>query len=272
MLVGVKAQSRKDRRCAGKEKTMKTKIIPALLLTAALLALAGCEKAEPNTESPQALLTSVAESTAKHETVGINTEIEPESPAEKEESEETPTEDAPDTTATPTEPDAPPTPQTPIESKLAVSNSPQTEPPKTEPDKSVTETPKQEEPTPIKPTESPKEPEPTVKPETEPPADHTPPPPEEKPKDPVQPSEPAFDVNYWVDYAKGYAQSLGLTLSSWAVECWDNPIPAAPHCTNLASDIQGYLNRYAKSGEVTDVWIWAESLGNNQYQIYIGYA
>ena len=129
-----------------------------------------------------------------------------------------------------------------------------------------------------KPTEPPKKPEPTkepelsVNPETEPSEEPTPPPAEEKPKEPEQPSEPAFDVNYWVDYAKGYAQSLGLTLSSWAVECWDNPIPAAAYCTNIAEDIQGYLNRYAKSGEVMDVWIWAESLGNNQYQIYIGYA
>lgn len=133
-----------------------------------------------------------------------------------------------------------------------------------------TETPKPTEP-PKKP-EPTKEPEPPVNPETEPSEEPTPPPAEEKPKEPEQPSEPAFDVNYWVDYAKSYAQSLGLTLSSWAVECWDNPIPAAAHCTNLAADIQGYLNRYAKSGEVTDVWIWAESLGNNQYQIYIGFA
>lgn len=223
---------------------MKTKIIPALLLTAAILALAGCEKAEPNTErSPQALLTSAAESTAKHETVGINTEIESESPAEKEESKAAPTEDAPDTTI----PDAPPTPQTPTESEPTVSAPPQTEPPKAEPDKLVTETPKQEEPTPTQPPkfEPPKQtepPEPVNPPKTEPPVTTEPPKPTEPPvteeppapEEPEPPKEPTqADFDRIIAEVRAYAESYrdkGFTFEwddamefSWDVGWFGTP-------------------------------------------------
>lgn len=112
---------------------MKTKIIPALLLTAAILALAGCKKAEPNTESPQILHNYEAESIAKPET---------KPQAEKEEKAETAqadTSSTAETSAVPTE-------------KSAETAPPKTDTPKpTEPYKQ-TETPK--------PTEQPKEIEP----------------------------------------------------------------------------------------------------------------
>ena len=62
-----------------------------------------------------------------------------------------------------------------------------------------------------------------------------------------KPTESAFDVDDWIKYAQSYAESIGLTLSSWAVECWDTPISAGAHCINLKIDIQGYLNQYAQS-------------------------
>ena len=82
----------------------------------------------------------------------------------------------------------------------------------------------------------------------------------------------AFDVGYWVGYAKNYAQSKGLVLDAAAVDCWDDPIPAGSHCNYLERDIQNRLNRYANDEDITDVWIWAESVGNDCYDIYIGYA
>ena len=72
-------------------------------------------------------------------------------------------------------------------------------------------------------------------------------------------------------YAQSYAGSKGLNLSSDATECWDNPIAAGSHCTNTERDIQGYLNRYARDEDITDVWIWSVDLGNGSYQIYIDY-
>lgn len=84
------------------------------------------------------------------------------------------------------------------------------------------------------------------------------------------PSE--FDINYWIAFAKEYAVSVGLTLESEAVSCWDNTIGANSQCIYLERDIKSRLNRYAKDEDITDVWIWAEPAGNYCYDIYIGYA
>lgn len=81
-----------------------------------------------------------------------------------------------------------------------------------------------------------------------------------------------FDINYWTDFAKIYAQSVGLTLNSEAVECWDNPIAAGLNCNYTERDITACLNRYCGDEDITDVWIWAEKSGENSYEIYIGYA
>jgi len=115
-------------------------------------------------------------------------------------------------------------------------------------------------------------PAPTPAPTPEPPAP-TPAPAEPTPA-PAEPviEEPAFDIDYWIGYAQSYAQGLGLRLESSAVDCWDNPIGAGPHSTCLERDISSRLNRYANDPDITDVWIWYESTGGNNYNIYIGYA
>lgn len=87
-----------------------------------------------------------------------------------------------------------------------------------------------------------------------------------------EPTEPVFDIDYWISFANGYAESVGLTLNSEAVYCWDNPIDADSGCIYLERDIQSRLNRYAADGDITDVWIWYESVSANSYRIYIGYA
>jgi len=87
-----------------------------------------------------------------------------------------------------------------------------------------------------------------------------------------EPTEPAFDIQTWVDYAKAYAESVGLQLESSAVDCWDNPISAGAHCSYPERDIQSRLNRYARDEDITDVWIWAEARSDGKYDLYIGYA
>lgn len=109
-------------------------------------------------------------------------------------------------------------------------------------------------------------PAPTPAPTPEPPAPA--PAPVELTPEPV----PSFDIDYWIGYAQSYAQGLGLRLESSAVDCWDNPIGAGPHSTCLERDISSRLNRYANDPDITDVWIWYESTGGNNYNIYIGYA
>ena len=92
----------------------------------------------------------------------------------------------------------------------------------------------------------------------------------EPPKE--EPTEPVFDIDYWISFAKSYAESIGLALDRGAVYCWDNPIAAGVKCKYTERDICGYLDRYAKDDEITDVWIWYEQTGSGSYEIYIGYA
>ena len=95
---------------------------------------------------------------------------------------------------------------------------------------------------------------------------------ESEPPAAEEPAEPAFDIQAWIDYTKAYAESVGLRLESSAVDCWDNPISAGAHCSYLERDIQSRLNRYARDGDITDVWIWAEARSDGKYDLYIGYA
>lgn len=96
----------------------------------------------------------------------------------------------------------------------------------------------------------------------------------QEPESPTEeePTEPAFDIQTWIDYAKAYAESIGLRLESSAVDCWDNPIDAAADRIYLERDICSRLNRYAAAETITDVWVWYEAVGANSYLIYIGYA
>lgn len=117
--------------------------------------------------------------------------------------------------------------------------------------------------------------------ETAPPKASEPEPPTEpmatqpqEPESPAEeePTEPAFDIQTWIDYAKAYAESIGLRMESSAVDCWDNPISVGTHCSYLERDIQSRLNRYARDEDITDVWIWAEARSDGKYDLYIGYA
>ena len=81
-----------------------------------------------------------------------------------------------------------------------------------------------------------------------------------------------FDISYWVSYAKGYAQSIGLHFDETATACWDNPISANPNRQGIQQDIESRLSRYKNIEDFTAVWIWYEQLNDNNYNIYIGYA
>ncbi len=89
---------------------------------------------------------------------------------------------------------------------------------------------------------------------------------------PTESPDQKFDIDYWVAYAKSYAQSVGLRLDSTATDCWDNPISANAQCKYLEWDIQNRLNRYARDDDIMSVWIWAEKIADKSYEIYIGYA
>lgn len=226
---------------------MRTEKMRAVLLAGLLiLSLAGCgaDKANNNaesgavsTESSITVTDSTAEPTAES-SLPAGTESSTESTTEKEkESSTAPADSSKPETAKPADaesPTAPPKQTTPPK---------QTEPPK------VTEPPES------KPTESPK------------PVDSSPTE-TEKPK----PAVPQFDINYWIEFARKYAENIGLAINPEAVSYWDNPIIAGPNSKYLERDIKTRMNRYKNVEGFTDIWVWAESDGNGNYRLFIGYA
>lgn len=89
---------------------------------------------------------------------------------------------------------------------------------------------------------------------------------------PAEPTAPDFNIDYWIGYARSYAESVVLRLESTAVDCWDNPITAGAYSACLDRDIESRLNRYSRDEDITDVWIWAQARSDGSYDLYIGYA
>ena len=102
--------------------------------------------------------------------------------------------------------------------------------------------------------------------------------PETQPSEPSEPPKPTatepteFDINYWITFAKDYAEKVGLALDEEAIWCWDNPITASVRSKYLERDICGILDRYSKDPDITAVWIWSEQRNDSVWNIYIGYA
>lgn len=94
---------------------------------------------------------------------------------------------------------------------------------------------------------------------------------EEPSKPTPEPTTPAFDVSGYVSFAKNYAQSIGLSLDSTAIGCWDTPIEAHAGCIYLERDIRDCLDWYLDSG-FTAIWVWSVDLGGGNHEIFIGYA
>lgn len=218
------------------------KMLAALLAGLITLSLAGCaaDKANDNTESGAvstessitATETDKASEPTAESSLPAGTESTAESTAEKEKESST----------------APADSGKPETAKPADTESPTVPPKQTEPPK-VTEPPES------KPTESPKSVDPTPT-ETE------------KPK----PAGSQFDINYWIEFARKYAENIGLAINPEAVSCWDNPIIAGPNSKYLERDIKTRMNRYKNVEGFTDIWVWAESDGNGNYRLFIGYA
>ena len=95
---------------------------------------------------------------------------------------------------------------------------------------------------------------------------------ETPPESVTEPPKAEFDVNYWISFATTYALQIGLEIDPTAVDCWDNPTTANADCIYLERDLTHRLDRYNRDDDITAVNIWAESLGNGNYLIYIAYA
>ena len=92
---------------------------------------------------------------------------------------------------------------------------------------------------------------------------------EEKPA--PQPEEKVFDIDYWLAYAKDCAVSIGLRLDENAADSWDTPIRCSSKTEDvLAAYIRDDLTYYKNEEGCTAVWIWAEQVGDGQYELFIG--
>ena len=103
------------------------------------------------------------------------------------------------------------------------------------------------------------------------------PPTESDPSKPVtdetapQPEEKGFDMDYWLAYAKDYAVGIGLRLDENATDSWDTPIRCSSKTEDvLAAYIRDDLTYYKNEEGCMAVWIWAEQVGDGQYELFIG--
>ena len=86
-----------------------------------------------------------------------------------------------------------------------------------------------------------------------------------------QPEEKVFDMDYWLGYAKDYAVGIGLRLDENAADSWDTPIRCSSKTEDvLAAYIRDDLTYYKNEEGCTAVWIWAEQIGDGQYELFIG--
>ena len=86
-----------------------------------------------------------------------------------------------------------------------------------------------------------------------------------------QPEEKTFDMDYWLGYAKDYAVGIGLRLDENAADSWDTPIRCSSKTEDvLAAYIRDDLTYYKNEEGCTAVWIWAEQVGDGQYELFIG--
>lgn len=218
------------------------KMLAALLAGLIILSLTGCgaDKINDGSESgaistESSITATVTDSTSEptaESSLHAGTESTTKSTAEKEKAESTAPADSGKTET----------------AKPADTESPTAPPKQTEPPK-VTEPPES------KPAETPKS------------VDSTPTE-TEKPK----PAGPQLDINYWIEFARKYAENIGLAINPEAVSCWDNPIIAGPNSKYLERDIKTRMNRYKNIEGFTDIWVWAEPDGNGNYRLFIGYA
>lgn len=85
------------------------------------------------------------------------------------------------------------------------------------------------------------------------------------------PEEKVFDMDYWLGYAKDYAVGIGLRLDENATDSWDTPIRCSSKTEDvLAAYIRDDLTYYKNEEGCMAVWIWAEQIGDGQYELFIG--
>lgn len=219
------------------------KMLAALLAGLIILSLAGCAADKTNDNTESGAVSTESSITATVTDSAAEPTAESSLPAGTESTTDSTTEKEKESTTTPADSGSKADTAKPAETESPTVPPKQTEPPKvTEPPESKPdETPKSVDSTPTE----------TAKPES---------------------AGPQFDINYWIEFARKYAENIGLAINPEAVSCWDNPIIAGPNSKYLERDIKTRMNRYKNVEGFTDIWVWAEPDENGNYRLFIGYA
>ena len=219
------------------------KMLAALLAGLIILSLAGCAADKTNDNTESGAVSTESSITATVTDSAAEPTAESSLPAGTESTTDSTTEKEKESTTTPADSGSKADTAKPAETESPTVPPKQTEPPKvTEPPESKPdETPKSVDSTPTE----------TAKPES---------------------AGPQFDINYWIEFARKYAENIGLAINPEAVSCWDNPIIAGPNSKYLERDIKARMNRYKNVEGFTDIWVWAEPDENDNYRLFIGYA
>ena len=219
------------------------KMLAALLAGLIILSLAGCAADKTNDNTESGAVSTESSITATVTDSAAEPTAESSLPAGTESTTDSTTQNQTQSTTTPADSGSKADTAKPAETESPTVPPKQTEPPKvTEPPESKPdETPKSVDSTPTE----------TAKPES---------------------AGPQFDINYWIEFARKYAENIGLAINPEAVSCWDNPIIAGPNSKYLERDIKARMNRYKNVEGFTDIWVWAEPDENGNYRLFIGYA
>ena len=213
------------------------KMLAVLLAGLITLSLAGCAADKTNDNTESGAVSTESSITATVTDSAAEPTAESSLPAGTESTTDSTTEKEKESTTTPADSGSKADTAKPAETESPTVPPKVTEPPESKPD----ETPKSVDSTPTE----------TAKPES---------------------AGPQFDINYWVEFARKYAENIGLAINPEAVSCWDNPIIAGPNSKYLERDIKARMNRYKNVEGFTDIWVWAEPDENGNYRLFIGYA
>lgn len=90
----------------------------------------------------------------------------------------------------------------------------------------------------------------------------------------TQPTTEAYiDIDYYINFAIEYGESIGLIYVDDATSCWDTPIGVrANNEYYVIRDIKGTLEFYKNVEGDEYFCVWAEKRSEDRYELFIGYA
>ena len=82
-----------------------------------------------------------------------------------------------------------------------------------------------------------------------------------------------IDIDYYINFAIEYGESIGLVYVNDARDCWDTPIGVSDNNEYYVKrDVRDRLSRYRYHDGDEYFCVWAEKRSDDRYELFIGYA